>query len=88
MQVDRQCVILACELPRDLDVIRDPSEPPAARYDDQLVDMRIAFDDGSRVGLYDIREMGCGVVPPESAEERRREDHVADGAKPNEQDAH
>jgi len=32
--------------------------------------------------------VSLGVVPPECAEERRREDHVAYGAQSDEQDAH
>ena len=49
---------------------------------------RIAFDNRCGVRLDDVGEVGLRIMPPERAQERRREHHVADRAQPDQQDAH
>ena len=88
MQIDGEVVATARQLARHLDVVRDPRHAAPARDDDQVVDVWIGFYDRCGVGLHHISDVSLGVVPPECAEERRREDHVADGAQSDEQDAH
>ena len=88
MQIDREIVTAAREPARYPDVVHDPGHTAAAGNDDQFVDVRVGFDDRCGVRLHDVRDVSLGVVPPERAEKRRREHHVADRAQPNEQYAH
>jgi hypothetical protein len=88
MEIDRKVVATVRKLFCDPDVVCDSSEAPAAWGDDQLVDVGIAFDDWCGVRLDDVRDVGVWIVPPEGAEQRRREYYVAQRAQPDEQNPH
>ena len=70
------------------DIVEQTGYPAVSRHDDQFVDVGIPVDNRCGVGLDDVGDVGVRILPPERAEERRREDHVANRAQPDEQNAH
>src|SRR5262249_4023343 len=58
-----------------------------ARCDDDFADVGVADDDRRRVRFDDVGEVSVRVVPPQSVNRRRREDHIADLAQTNQKDS-
>src|SRR6185503_18628180 len=88
VQVDGHVVLRAAQRARQADVGRQPRQPARLGRDDHLVEMRVAGDDGSRRRLHQIAEMRVWVTPAKRANDRGREDDVADEAQPDEQNLH
>ena len=87
MQIDRDVEAFAPEAPGQLDVIARSREAARPLHHDDFVQVRVVADDGSGRRLDQIREAGVGVAACQCANDRRREDDVADEAQPDQQDA-
>jgi hypothetical protein len=83
VKVDRHVESSAPQTARELKI----GQQAAPRRDDDLVQVRIPRDQRGRMGLDEIGDVCVWVPVADAADGRRREDDVADLAKPEQEDA-
>ena len=88
MQVEHEVVPVTPEPAAEREVVPDAPPAAGARCEDDVVQCRVVTDDRRRGRLDEIGQVRIGPGPTERPDDRRGEDHIADQAQPNEQDAH
>ena len=86
MKVDRQIVVGAPQAPREADVGDHPGDAASPRRDQDLVEMRIAGDDGCGGRFDQVGEMRVRILPAQGGDGRGREHHIANLPQAHEED--
>ena len=87
MEVDDQIETGAPEPSRERHIVRDPTETSWPLGNEDLVEMWIVLDDRRSRTLDKVGDRCVGIMLPQRRDRRRREDDVADQAKPNQKDS-
>ena len=88
MQVEHEVIPVTPEPTAEREVVADAPPPAGAWREDDVVQCGVVTDDRRRGQLNQIGQVRIGPGPTERPDDRSGEDHVADQAQPNEQDAH
>jgi len=83
MQIDDEVVPAGSHAPDEREVVQESGEPAQPPGDDDLVQMRVALDDGRGGGPDDVGDVRVGEVASQARDGGRRKDDVADFAKPD-----
>jgi hypothetical protein len=88
VHVNHHVEALPPEPPGEPDIVEDPRHPARPFDDDDVVEVGIAGNHRRGIALDEIAERRVRKRPPQSPDQRRRQDHVADESQANEEHAH
>jgi hypothetical protein len=88
VQIDGDIETLALQRSSEGDVVAEALEPRISGYEYDLVQMRVATDDGGGRRLHDICEVPLRVPSPQGPYQGRGEHDVTQEAKTNQQYLH
>ena len=88
VQIEHHVVPIAPQPPAESQVVEHPLPAASAWCDDDLVQIRMVTDDGSRRWFDEVGEVRIRIGPPQCRNHRRREDHVADEAQTHDEHTH
>jgi hypothetical protein len=86
MQVDREIEALLPQAAAQSPILANARESPTLGGDNQLVDVWVSLQDRSRGRFHDVHNPRIGVAAAQRANERRREDNVADEPQADQED--
>ena len=86
MKVDDDIEPGAAKLESGANIVTEPSGSPASLKHDDVVETGMMPEHRLARGFDDVCELRAGIDTAERADERRREDDVADESRPDEQD--